>query len=103
MYPAYHFRIGPLSFILNPQFSGIGYCYPRIFIRFPNNSYLNCDIALDAMFKMTEKDWLSWLDGTEKSVDDIKEVRTVCHECGINWDAFEELAFELYNEHKDSE
>lgn len=100
MNEAYIFRIGPLSFILNVQQSTIGYSYPRIFVRFPDNSYLNCDLSLGAMFNMTENDWLSWIDGTEYHLDNIDDVRAKCSEAGINWDAFEQIIFDLYHKNK---
>lgn len=100
MNEAYVFRIGPLVFILNVQQSAIGYLYPRIFVQFPDNSYLNCDLTLSAMFKMTEKDWRSWFDGTEKHLNTIDEVRAKCTEAGINWDEFEKIIFKLYDENK---
>lgn len=100
MNEAYVFRIGPLNFILNTQQSGIGYLYPRIFVRFPDDSYLNCDLTLGAMFKMTEKDWQSWFDGTEKYLNTIDEVHNKCAEAGINWKEFEEIIFKLYDENK---
>ena len=96
----YYFRVGPLLFILNIQESKIGFSYPRIFIGFPDNSYLNCDLSLGAVFKMTEKDWFSWLDGTEISLDNIDTIREICDSCGVNWDAFEEWAFEAYETYK---
>ena len=101
MNEAYVFRIGPLVFILNVQQSAIGYLYPRIFVRFPDDSYLNCDIMLGAMFKMTEKDWLSWFDGTEKYLNTIDEVHDKCAEAGINWKEFEKIIFKLYDENKE--
>ena len=100
MNEAYVFRIGPLNFILNTQQSGIGYLYPRIFVRFPDNSYLNCDLTLGAMFEMTENDWLSWFDGTEKHLNTIDEVYAKCTEAGFNWGQFEEIIFKLYDENK---
>ena len=100
MNEAYVFRIGPLNFILNIQQSGIGSLYPRIFVRFPDNSYLNCDLTLGAMFNMTENDWQSWFDGTEKHLNTIDEVRAKCAEAGFNWEQFEEIIFKLYDENK---
>ena len=100
MNEAYVFRIGLLVFILNVQESEIGYLYPRIFVRFPDDSYLNCDLTLGAMFKMTEKDWRSWFDGTEKHLNTIDEVRAKCTEAGFNWGQFEEIIFKLYDENK---
>ena len=100
MSSAYHFRVGPLLFIINPQYSSIGYCYPRIFVRFPDNSYLNCDLSLGAMFKMSEEDWDSWFDGTEILLNTIEEVNKICSECGVNWDAFEKVIFEMYEKNR---
>lgn len=97
---AYYFRVGPLLFILNVQQSTIGFSYPRIFIAFPDNNYLNCDLTLGALFAMTEKDWFSWLDGTEIHLDNIDTIREICAGCGVNWDAFEEWAFKAYDKHK---
>lgn len=98
---AYIFRIGVLRFILNVQESTIGFTYPRIFIAFPDGSYLNCDLTLGHFFTMFESDWLSWLDGTEIHLDTIEEVRKVATEAGVNWDAFEEEIFKFYEECKD--
>ena len=100
MNEAYVFRIGPLVFILNVQQSEIGYLYPRIFVRFPDDSYLNCDLTLGAMFNMTENDWQSWFDGTEKHLNTIDEVCAKCTEAGFNWGQFEEIIFKLYDENK---
>lgn len=100
MTKAYVFRIGLLVFILNVQQSTIGYTYPRIFVRFPDDSYLNCDLTLGALFKMTEENWLSWFDGTEKYLNTIDEVRDTCFQAGINWDEFEKAIFQLYEENK---
>ena len=96
----YVVRIGPLYFILNTQQSSIGNLYSRIFVRFPDNSYLNCDLTLGAMFNMTEEDWQSWFDGTEKHLNTIDEVRAKCAEAGFNWGQFEEIIFKLYDENK---
>ena len=96
----YVFRIGPLYFILNTQQSSIGNLYSRIFVRFPDNSYLNCDLTLGTMFNMTEEDWQSWFDGTEKHLNTIDEVRAKCAEAGFNWGQFEEIIFKLYDENK---
>lgn len=52
------------------------------------------------MFNMTEKDWQSWLDGTEKHLNTIDEVRAKCAEAGFNWGQFEEIIFKLYDENK---
>ena len=98
MNKAYVFRIGPMQFIINAQYSGIGYCYPRVFVQFPDSSYLNCDLYLCGCFTMTENDWFSWLDGTEEYIDTIEEVRKIAQECGFNWDKFETFIFDYLQE-----
>ena len=100
MSSAYYFRVGPLVFILNPRYSRTGNCCPRIFMRFPDNSYLNCDFSLGVMFRMSEESWDSWLDGNEILLNTIEEVNKICSECGINWDAFEKVIFELYEKNR---
>ena len=100
MNTAYAFKIGPLNFILNIQQSTIGYSYPRVFVMFPDDSYINIDWTLGHIFGMTEMDWMSWIDGTEIRVDDIRVIRDKCHECGFNWDKLEEIIFKMYEENK---
>ena len=100
MNSAYLFRVGVLSFIINIQESGIGYAYPRIFVRFPDDSYLNFDLTVGGIFKMTAKDWDSWLDGTEERLDTIDEVENLCREHGMNWKIFEEMVFKMYEDNK---
>ena len=94
---AYIFHIGVLNFIINIQQSTIGYTYPRIFVRFPDDSYLNYDLYLGTIFPMSEEDWLSWIDGTEVRLDDIREVQEVAAAAGIDWDAFQEYIFKHFN------
>lgn len=98
MNSAYIFRIGKLHFIINPQYSGIGFCYPRVFVRFPDNSYLNFDLYLGQTFRMTQANWDSWLDGTEETVNDINRVREIAKDCGFDWDGFEQLIFDFYED-----
>lgn len=86
---AYLFKIGMFNFILNVQYSGIGYAYPRIFVSIPGGTYQNWDLTLQTVFGMTEDDWNSWIDGTEIHLDTIDEVRDTCHMYGIDWDGFE--------------
>ena len=100
MNTAYIFRIGPLLFILNIQSSTLGYGYPRIFVSFPDNSYLNFDLTLGAVFEMSEANWMSWIDEELVKLDDIEDIRKLAAESGINWDNFEKLVFELYENNK---
>ena len=102
MNEVYVFRIGPLTFMLNVQESSIGFSYPRVFVRFPDNSYLNCDLTLGAVFNMTEEQWLSWYDGTEKYLNTIDEVYEISKQAGIKWSEFEKVIFEYYKETKNS-
>ena len=94
----YYFRVGPMLFIINVQSSAIGFSYPRIFVRFPDNSYLNYELILGAIFKMNEDDWNSWLDGTEICLNSEEEIYKVCKENGIKWDIFCDLVFKQYEE-----
>ena len=100
MNTSYIFRIGPLLFILNVQTSTLGYGYPRIFVSFPDNSYINCDLTLGAVFEMSEADWMSWIDDELVKLDDIEDIRKLADESGINWDNFEKWVFELYEKIK---
>jgi len=96
----YLFRIGPLMFILNVQHSSIGYGYPRIFISFPDCSYVNLDLTLGALFPMSEADWSSWFDNELVSLYNIKDVNKKMEEAGINWPELEKVIFEFYREYK---
>ena len=98
MNEAYLFKIGVVSFILNIQQSSIGYSYPRIFVRFADDSCLNYDLTIGSCFKMSANDWDSWLDGTEQRLDTIEEVENLCGRVGLNWGAFEDFAFQLNDE-----
>ena len=102
MNEVYVYRIGPLVFMLNVQESSIGYSYPRVFVRFPDNSYLNCDLTLGAVFNMTEEQWLSWYDGTEKYLNTFDEVYEISKQAGINWTELEKVIFQYYEENKNS-
>ena len=93
MQAAYRFRIGPLLFILNIQYSTIGFGYPRLFIAWPDGSYTNADLYLGALFSMTESDWMSWLDDELVELDDIDSVHKIGKENGINIDALIDWAF----------
>ena len=95
MNEVYVYRIGPLVFMLNVQESSIGYSYPRVFVRFPDNSYLNCDLTLGAVFNMTEEQWLSWYDGTEKYLNTFDEVYEISKQAGINWTELEKVIFSI--------
>ena len=96
----YLFRVGPLMFILNVQQSSIGYGYPRIFISFPDCSYLNLDLYLGAFFPMSEADWSSWFDDELVSLYDINEVNEKMEEAGIDWPQLEKVIFEFYEKYK---
>lgn len=97
----YHFRIGKLIFILDLQYSSIGYCYPRLFISWGDSSYSNLDFYLQNFFSMTEDDFMSWLDGTQKSLDTIEEVRAVFELINVNWDELQSILFAISDERED--
>jgi hypothetical protein len=101
MNEAYFFQMGVLDCILNIQTSRIGYSYPRVFVRFPDNSYLNIDFTLGRMFAMSEADWNSWLNGSHVVLDTIKQVRNKFIAEGLDWDAFDALIFYLCDECKE--
>lgn len=94
---AYYFKVGVLVFILNVQQSAIGFTYPRVFIAYPDNSFLNVDLFLGHCFSMTEDDFMSWLDGEEIRLNTIEEVREVFKENGVDWEKFQTWAFESLN------
>ena len=87
MNKAYLFKIGFVNFILNVQYSSIGYGYPRLFVEFPNGDHINIDFTVGTVFGMRQFDWDSWLDGTEIKLDDEETIRKTIDEAGIaNWD-----------------
>lgn len=94
---AYFFKVGVLTFILNVQTSAIGFSYPRVFISYPDNSFLNVDLFLGQCFSMTESDFMSWLDGEEIRLDTIEEVREIFKENGVDWETFSTWAFDSLN------
>jgi hypothetical protein len=101
MNEAYYFRVGLLTFILNIQTSRIGYGYPRVFVRFPDNSYVNIDFTLGRILAMSEADWNSWLDGSQVVLNTIEQVRGKFTNAGLSWDAFDAFIFSLYDDYKE--
>lgn len=97
---AYIFRIGPMIFIFNVQYSKIGASYPRLFVAWPDGSYTNIDLYLGCGFPMSEDDWYSWFDDELIDLNDIEDVRRVTKEAGINWDPLEEVCFKLLEKHR---
>lgn len=96
---AYFFRVGVLKFILNIQYSSIGFSYPRMFIAWPDNSYSNLDLTLSSVFTMSENDWFSWFDEELINLDDIEEVNVIGEKCGINIQALLDWAFVALAQH----
>lgn len=94
----YHFRIGKLIFILDIQYSSLGFYFPRLFISWGDGSYSNLDFYLQKFFPMTEDDFMSWLDGNEKKLETIEEVKTVFELININWEDLETVLFAISNE-----
>ena len=100
MQTAYLFRVGPVQFIINIQYSTIGFSYPRIFIAWPDNSYTNLDLTLGAAFSMSESDWLSWYDDELVTLNDIDEVHKIAAEHGLNIDVLIDWAMSKLETHK---
>lgn len=98
---AYFFRVGVLKFVLNVQYSSIGFSYPRVFIAWPDHSYSNLDATLGAVFTMSEKDWFSWFDEELISLDDITEINAIGEECGVNMQAILDWAFAALEKYKE--
>ena len=95
MVKTYHFRVGWVHYIINDETSGIGYSYPRVFLGFPNEEYLNLDLTLGAIFKMSKSDFWSWIDGTETELDSEEAIREICGNLNLSWDALFEVEREL--------
>lgn len=97
----YFFRVGVLKFILNIQYSSIGFSYPRVFIAWPDNSYSNLDTTLGAVFTISEENWFSWFDKELISLDDITEISAIGKKCGINIQAILDWAFATLEKYKE--
>ena len=95
MVKTYYFRVGWVHFIINDETSSIGYSYPRVFLGFPNEEYLNLDLTLGTIFKMSKADFWSWIDGTETYLDSEEALREVCSNLNLSWDALFALEREL--------
>ncbi len=103
MTTTYHFRVGLMHFIINDESSGIGYSYPRVFLSFPNGEYLNLDLTLGAIFKMSESDFWSWIDGTETDLDSEEAIREVCGNLNLSWDALFDVSLNLLHDRMPAE
>ena len=88
---SYLFKIGNKTFILNDESSAIGYTYPRIFVGFPDDSYLNLDLSIGAVFAMSDEGFHSWLDGSEIRLDTIEEVKEVFSSLSLSFENFEQV------------
>jgi hypothetical protein len=95
----YFFRVGVLKFILNVQYSSIGFPYPRVFIAWPDNSYSNVDVTLGAVVTMSEENWFSWFDEELISLDDITKINAIGEKCGIDIQAILDWAFAALEEY----
>lgn len=99
MTTSYIFKIGFMTFILNDESSEIGYSYPRIFVCFLDDSCLNLDLSIGAVFKMTKENFMSWLDGTEIKLDTIEEVKKVFSNLSLSFENFEQVVDILAKNH----
>lgn len=80
MNKTYLFHIDGNRIIINDERSGIGYCYPRVFVE-NGSKHINLDLTLEAAFHQTQAQFESWLDGTEITNANMEEV---CSDLGIN-------------------
>lgn len=69
-------------FIINDERSKLGYAYPRIFVECPNGN-VNIDTTLGGSFNMSKEDFESWLDGTEITNANLKEI---CKDIGLKYE-----------------
>jgi len=69
--------------ILNVQYSKIGCSYPRLFIEFSENEYVNYDVFLNAEFKMKKDDFNDWLVDAKPIPEESYE--ETLREFGINY------------------
>lgn len=81
-----YFEHGGATVIINRQFSKIGACYPRVFIR-KENDFINFDLSLNHCFGMKEEDFNDWLSNAGK-LDYIEDVKTNLSEIGLNAETF---------------
>jgi len=82
------------EFIINVQESKIGNCYPRIFIHsIDNDSFVNLDLSLPAIFKMKESDFCDWKADAEHI--DEEKFYSLLKGMEINLDAFSDIVKEL--------
>ena len=66
----FHVKGSKGEFIVVSRQSKIGYAYPMLFVH-DKDGFANVDVTIGAVFKMSEDDFNSWLDGTEiESFDD---------------------------------
>ena len=68
-----------LRYIINIQFSKIGYGYPRFFIESGNGNCYNFDLTVAVCFKMKQKDFNDW--ASDARTD--REFSSVCEEIGL--------------------
>ena len=98
MQTAHFFINGDFQYILNVQYSSIGYSYPRVFVRFPDCSFVNYDSYLETLFGMSEEEWDSWFDGELVTIPTEEEMDAKMHEAGLNWTRFKEAIQKIAEE-----
>ena len=88
MNKTYHFTTNSnREAILNIQYSGIGYAYPRIFAVAPLSKwgFINLDLTMGCCFNMRRDAWNSWFDDTIIELSDEAAIRTVCENHSLNY------------------
>lgn len=100
MQTAHFFIDGKFQYILNIQYSSIGCSYPRIFVHFPDDSFVNYDSYLETLFGMSKKEWNSWLDDELVEIASEEKWNEMLHEAGLNWTRFKEAIQTIYEKEK---
>lgn len=86
------FNCGPIVFLVNVQFSTIGYAYPRLFVKLPDDSFINVDLTIGRIFGMSREDWDSWFDDTLVNLGTFDEAKgRICEETGMRLEALSDL------------
>jgi hypothetical protein len=78
-------KISDKRVILNVQYSGIGFGYPRLFIEVSDTQYINFDITVNGLFPMKKKDFNDWLEGAEE-IPEADYEKVLLEEAHVNYE-----------------
>lgn len=91
----YLFRVGPLMFILNNNYSKIGYTYPVLFISWPDESYSCIDLTNGDVRNCNKQIWSLRFQNFQ-ILNDEESIVKVFKTINVDWPKFEEIIFEMY-------